>query len=463
MCAVLFALQSAASVVQAQSSASDSLSLSPSGTLPILYINTVDTVPITSKTEYVDANYYLLSNTDSIESIGDADNQLPLQIRGRGNYTWTNFQKKPYRLKLAEKTKLMGMKKSRHFALLAHADDRTGFFRNTVGFELSRRLGLPFTPAQQPVEVVLNGDYIGLYFLTETIRVAKNRVDITEQANRETDPDSITGGWLIELDNHPEVNQIRLVVRDTGLGTLWFTYHSPDTISVAQRDYLRGQLEEIKRTVFTEDKSSTEWEELIDIQSLARFYFIMEVLDQVEAFFGSCYLYKDRGEDKWHFGPLWDLGHALNSWHDRYSYLYENLTWGKCIMAEFAKFPRLQQEVRRLWRDFFPSGYDHIRAFMTDFASQIAEAVSQDHLRWPKESVADEYESLQKSIKILNDKMCWLAMQWGSDSAKLSTIADDRHYDIGGRRIGRNTVGHGVTIWRVTDSDGTVRTYKLLK
>jgi hypothetical protein len=133
---------------------------------------------------------------------------LAMEIRGRGNYTWTGFDKKPYRIKLGEKKKLLGMNKSRHFTLLAHADDNLAFLRNTVGFELSRRLGLKYTPAQQPVEVVLNGDYIGLYFLTENIRIANDRVDITEQADMTTHPDSITGGWLIEIDNYTEDNQV---------------------------------------------------------------------------------------------------------------------------------------------------------------------------------------------------------------------------------------------------------------
>ena len=63
-----------------------------------------------------------------------------------------------------------------HFALLAHADDNLGFMREPMGFWLSERLGLEWTPDMKPVEVVLNGDYIGLYFLVENIRVAKDRV-----------------------------------------------------------------------------------------------------------------------------------------------------------------------------------------------------------------------------------------------------------------------------------------------
>ena len=95
-----------------------SFAIEPSGTLPVIYINTDGGVEITSKEEYVIGTYYLdpMENAD-IKAIGTADAPLPLQIKGRGNYTWNAFDKKPYRLKLDSKAELLGMKKSKHFVL----------------------------------------------------------------------------------------------------------------------------------------------------------------------------------------------------------------------------------------------------------------------------------------------------------------------------------------------------------
>ena len=138
----------------------------PSGTLPVLVIETKNRQPIVSKEEYLEGTYYLdPRGCEGVEAFGSAESPLPLQIKGRGNWTWT-FNKKPYRLKLDDKAALLGMNKSKHFALLAHADDNRAFMRNATGFEVSRMSGLPWTPADKPCEVILNGDYIGLYFLT---------------------------------------------------------------------------------------------------------------------------------------------------------------------------------------------------------------------------------------------------------------------------------------------------------
>ena len=175
-----------------------------SNTLPVLYINTENEAPIVDKVNYVQGTYYLDANgCGDYESIGSQENPLPLSIRGRGNATW-RLPKKPYRLKLETKTSLLGMPKSKHWILLAAYADWLAHGRNYLAFKISEKMGMPYTPGCVPCEVVLNGDYIGMYFLTEQIRIAKERVNITEQDDEETDSTLITGGWLLEIDNYTD-------------------------------------------------------------------------------------------------------------------------------------------------------------------------------------------------------------------------------------------------------------------
>ena len=207
--------------------------VSPSGTLPVLYIQTENNQKIESKEVYVNATYYLDNKgLSGYESIGSAAEPLTMEIKGRGNYSWTGFDKKPYRIKLADKQQLLGMNKSKHFTLLAHADDsndRKGFMRNAVGFELSKLIGMTYTPDAKPLELVLNGDYIGLYFLTEHIRVDKDRVNIVEQEDEEIDSEKITGGWLVEIDNYD--TDPHVTIKEGGEATMWITYKTPEVLS----------------------------------------------------------------------------------------------------------------------------------------------------------------------------------------------------------------------------------------
>ena len=99
------------------------------------------------------------------------------RIRGRGNSTWIWYPKKPYRIKLDEKASVLGLDANKDWVLLANYRDPTHLM-NTFVFEMGYGLNMPFTNHTRYVEVTLNGDYIGLYQLTEQIEVGKSRVDI---------------------------------------------------------------------------------------------------------------------------------------------------------------------------------------------------------------------------------------------------------------------------------------------
>ncbi len=382
-----------------------------SGTLPVMYINTENSTAVTSKDYYVNATYYVDNlNLDGYESTGSASEPLALKIKCRGNYTFWGFDKKPYRLKLDAKAGLLGMKKSKHYALLAHADDNLGFLRNTLGFELSRRVGLDFTPEQRPVEVVLNGDYIGLYFLTEVIRVDSNRVKITEQADNETDPDNITGGWLVEIDNYDDEAQVSFY---EGNGEkIRFTYKSPEVLSSAQYDYLLNLGKAVDNAIYASDKSSTEWENYIDLDSIAAFYVVQEVMDNAESFHGSCYFHKDRGADtKMIFGPVWDFGNAYHRGTDKF--IYQDPPFGQTWIGEIAKFPRFQSKVKEVWSKFITYDYASLDQFVNDFASQISSAAKADYNRWPNYGNQDMNSKKNEFLNMLHAKVNWLVNQWG--------------------------------------------------
>lgn len=387
-----------------------------SGTLPVVFINTVNSAPVNSKENYVDATFYIDAMNSGLESVGSATDQLATQIRGRGNYTWTGFDKKPYKLKLGKKTALLGMKKNKHFALLAHADDDLGFLRNTVGFEISRRLGLDWTPSQQPVEVVLNGEYLGLYMLTETIRVDSNRVDITEQADNETIAENITGGWLVEIDNYDDDAQVTLT---EGNGEkIRLTYHTPEVLSDVQKTYLQNLGQAIDDAIYATDKNSTEWQNLIDIDALAKFYVVQEVMDNAESFHGSCYFTKERGEDtKIKFGPVWDFGNAYHRSADRF--IYQDSPFGQTWIGELAKFPAFQTRVSEVWYQYLTKVNGTLDSFINSFISEIASASVNNASRWPNYGNGDIQSSKNNFLNNFHNKVNWLRSQWGEGSVSM--------------------------------------------
>ena len=391
-----------------------------SGTLPVMFINTENSQPITSKEEYVFAYYYIDNmGIEGFENVGSEDAPKPMEIRGRGNYTWNKFDKKPYRLKLDAKTSLLGMKRNKHWALMANADDYLGGLRNTVGYELSRRLGLAWTPAQQPVEVVLNGDYIGLYMLTETIRVEPDRVNVTPQADYETSPFVVTGGWLVEIDNYQEEEQVRTV---EGNGqSIFSTYKSPEHLSDEQRTYLTGLINATNAAIYVNDKSNNSWENYIDPDTLACFYIVQELLDDTESFHGSCFWHKDNGNDaKIMFGPVWDFGNAYHRTPNRF--IYDRPAFNQTWIGEIAKFPHFQEIVLKHWNRFMLIHYDKIDGFIDDFINQIQLAAMCDAARWPQYGNSDIIDDRETFKSFFHNKCSWLASQWGKPEKVLGDV-----------------------------------------
>ena len=394
-----------------------------SGTLPVLYINTEGYRDIISKEEYLRAEWWLDNmGVEGYESFGSPEEPLGMQIKGRGNYTWTHYDKKSFRLKLDEKQPLMGMHSNRHFCLLGHPDDNRAKLKNTMGFELSRRIGLAYTPAQEPVEVVLNGQYIGLYFLTEKIRVGKHRVDIEEQMDGETQPDLITGGWLLEITNVHEDNTMYFVEQQENDVTLAVTPESPEKLSWQQENYIKNYIQKANDAIYTDDKTSTEWEKYFDIDTLAMYYIVGEIMDDLEYFAGSCYMYKHRGDStKLNFGPVWDFGnafqrHAIYGVTEFDKFIFQQPTkFTSHWIEEICKFPHFQEKVREHWQAFYGSDFmsQEMDQFIDDFVEYITPAFNADGVRWSQYDIKYQKKRFKSFI---HNKIDWLNAQWGVDN-----------------------------------------------
>ena len=284
--------------------------------------------------------------------------------------------------------------------------------RNAVGFELSRMMGMAWTPTAYPIEVVLNGDYIGLYFLTETIRVDADRVDIVEQEDEETDASKISGGWLVEIDNYDEDPNIKITEGDGA--RIIFTYKTPEVLSSAQEAFLKDEMTRINELVYG-DKNSEEIWQYLDIDALARFYIVQEIVDNYESFHGSCYLYRDLGDNqKWKFGPVWDFGSSFN--YSKSQYIYQgrehHMTW----IGEICKFPVFMQYVKELWKEFYASQYARIYDYTASQLSLLQSAAAADLKRWPQYGNDNLANRINHVNTLLRTSGEWLDEQWAKGS-----------------------------------------------
>ncbi len=255
-----------------------------------LSITTDGGVSITSKDTYVDCMVSLKHNNK--EWTFDA---VEAGIRGRGNSSWEWYPKKPYRIKFKKKQSLLGLGEAKSWVLLAEYRDPTDLM-NAFVFELGQLMGLPFTNHNRFVEVSLNGEYIGLYHLTEQVQQGKSRVNIDED-----------NGFLISLDRDdgPE-----LAPKETD--NFWSQVYgmpvcvkNPDEPSVNVLNTAKSDLGNLESAIKSGNWSSIN--EQLNVATMIDFLIVQELVYNVELDAPrSMYMHKDVG-GKWAMGPLWDF------------------------------------------------------------------------------------------------------------------------------------------------------------
>ena len=320
--------------------------------LPVLYIYTENGAAIVNKTDWVNASSYLKDTDGTVTALGLT------KIRGRGNSTW-GYRKKPYAIKFDSKTALLGMPKDKRWDLLANYLDRTRL-RNDVALEMGRRLtGLAWTPKGRYVDLVLNDVHQGNYYLVEHIKIAKDRVNITEMESGDVTEPAITGGYLMELSiEYDEVNKFQtnnfhdlysgtwgIMHQGTGTTRLPFMIKEPeeDVMVPDQLTWITNWINGVQGWIVSNNGSA--WRQVVDMDSFIDWMFVQEIVGNGETLHPkSCYMHKDR-EGKLVMGPLWDfdyntfnngigLGHTYNYslW---YGYMFRDPTFKALAKARW--------------------------------------------------------------------------------------------------------------------------------
>jgi spore coat protein CotH len=150
--------------------------------LPIIYLTTSGNGPIESKEDYVEGTVTIKGG----RNFADAPASV-MKIRGRGNSTWFLHPKKPFQMKLDEKSIFLDMPSKKKWLFLAEYSDKT-MLRNTMSFEMGYLSNLEWTPKSIFAEVYVNNEYNGTYNITEKVEEGSNRVDIGDD------------GFLLEID-----------------------------------------------------------------------------------------------------------------------------------------------------------------------------------------------------------------------------------------------------------------------
>ena len=305
------------------------------------------------------------------------------QIKGRGNSTWLS-DKKPYQIKLSEKTDLLQTgaedNAAKTWVLLANYSDQT-VMRNTLIYDLGLELGMDFCTENNWVNLYYDGEYRGCYLLSEKVEVGSGRVDITdlEELNEEANagveieglpvetgktangatyrycagmksPEDITGGYLLELEISTRVEAE--ICRFTTTRGQNVVVKSPEYASREEMEYIASLYQEWEDSLFNGGINPTtgkRFTEYVDLRSAAVCYLANEISKNQDGFRTSAFFYKDAGADVMYMGPLWDYDITLNFNGQMRATGFDTAKgWLGAALCDLGEF---REEVRKVYLD----------------------------------------------------------------------------------------------------------------
>lgn len=310
--------------------------------LPSIYIETFDGNGIYSKTSYKYCRLHYVDETGIVTSYDS------VSIRGRGNSTW-NLSKKPYKIKFLNKEKFLGKgyAKAKKWTLLANAGDKT-MIRNAVTSAVGEFTSLKFNPAYKFVDMVLNGEYIGTYQISDQIDVRPHRVNIEEQPYPISDTTNITGGYLLEVDGFKDGNYF---TSNTYKAPVTIHYPDQDEIDSKQTTYIRNYINNtFEPSLSSQDFTDVEkgYRAFVDTTSLIDWYLCTEISANIDGFW-STYCYKEQDDQRLFWGPLWDYDIAYNNDHRVQNDMWLHSSVNS-LMADIA-YSGSKAWVNRMWED----------------------------------------------------------------------------------------------------------------
>lgn len=319
-------------------------------------------------------------------------------IRGRGNSSWNNGDKKPYKIKLKQKEDLFGMGASKHWVLISNGSDYT-YMKNKLVLHLADKLGMKYTPKAVFVDVMMNGTYLGNYLLAEQVRVGKTRVNIDDiDESKEGDADTLTGGYLINKD-------LNATKKENGFSTKKAAYEivspSIEFTTKERKEYISDYVQRVEDAVYSEDFHNSKGErysELMDSNSFIDYFLIQFFSDNFDAFRNSTYFYKERG-GRLYWGPVWDFDNSMRGISNKTTCITaEHRYMGNQLAGDPEIARRILQrykEIRSTLVDLYQNG-----GYIDKNVKQIETSAKHDLEKWERSFYHDEeIEDLKQWIE----------------------------------------------------------------
>lgn len=389
-----------------------------SSNLPIIVVSTegqtiADNPKVNVKMGIIDngpgnRNYYRNpANNNQPDPFNNFNGTVGIEHRGSSSQF---FPKKPYGFETRTETgddlkvSLLGMPKESDWILNASYTDKT-LMRDVLTYHLSNQMGM-YATRTKFVELVVDGDYKGVYILMEKIKRDANRVNIASLKPTDNSGDALTGGYILKVDKntgsadaywkspYPANNLMEI--------NIMLEYPKKDDITTAQFEYIKNHFTNFEHTLngpnFKDPING--YAKYIDVNTFVDYFLLTELTYNIDAYRLSVFFYKDRDsrDSKIKMGPAWDYDHSYGN--ANYCKGWETNHWAYDFVREFCPqddkqtptwWARLLQDrefclkVRERWQQLRQNQWtnSNISNFVNQNVALLGESQVRNFQRWP--------------------------------------------------------------------------------
>ena len=362
--------------------------------LPTIAIHTTNNQVINSRENYlkgivsiIDGDYF---HTDSLD------------VRGRGNASW-QFPKKPYRMRLYNRTRLLGNPANeRVWTLINNYGDKT-LMRNLIAFNISEQMDMSYTSVGRPVDLVVNGEYVGTYQLCDQMEVVHGRIETDAMTAADITLPNLSGGYLVEIDGYAygspwdptaQPEPVKFTSQQRAV-PVTVKYPKDDNIVDAQFNYIESHFNAMESALFASNYTDpvNGLRKYMDVPSFIRYFIIGELTGNPDAYW-SVYMVKKRNDDKFYFGPVWDFDIAFDN-DNRVHPIEGKTEWlftytggagnVKDYVSRCLSDPQLYNEIKSTYaqyRDSKKLDADSLLAVVDNYAEKIDASQKLNFTRW---------------------------------------------------------------------------------
>lgn len=397
-----------------------------SSNLPILLINTngqeIFSEPkIAASLQIIDNGPGMLNHPT--DTLFDYEGLIMTELQG---FTGPYYPKKNYDFDLVTAdssemdTVLLGLPAENDFILKAEYLDYS-LIKNSISYEMCRRMGR-YAPRTVFCEVVLNGEYIGVYTLTEKIKRDLNRVDIASLNPADTSGDALTGGYIIEINENGYPNDWNSLYEAINYATCELpvaykmVYPKIEEIQDVQLDYIHGYVDSFEIALHGDTflDSLAGYRRFISVKSFIDFMIVNEFSANYDSYGRSTFLYKEKSTDggQLHIGPPWDYDRAFTpgtetGWVWEITHLYWPFPFW---WSRFRSDPEWVKEVYCRYTDLrgqtlSDPAFDEL---IDSLKFLLSEPAQRNFIKWAELGVTSHAYYVEETRNFVKDRLHWM-------------------------------------------------------